>query len=270
MPTINHSSSTTPLVAVDIGNSRVKFGLFEPAPSTSAGLRELPFPSRMLELASNEDCLDQLGEWLAPHSPTAFAWWVGSVARPVASQIVNWLRLHEVDAITMLSASDLPLTVSLPRPDMVGIDRLLAAVAANRLRDPGRPAITVDLGTAVTVDLVSAEGAFLGGAILPGIGLSLRALHEFTDLLPLVEMAELADPPPALGRSTVEALHSGIYWGAVGGVRQLIGLLSTPGSAEPHVYVTGGAAPAVAGLLSQSAAYVPHLTLAGIALVAGH
>ena len=55
------------------------------------------------------------------------------------------------------------------------------------------------MGTAITVDLVSADGAFLGGAILPGIAMSARALHEFTDLLPLVDMAELAAPPPALG-----------------------------------------------------------------------
>ena len=57
----------------------------------------------------------------------------------------------------------------------------------------------VDVGSAITVDLVSADGAFLGGAILPGIAMSARALHEFTDLLPLVDMSELTAPPPALG-----------------------------------------------------------------------
>ena len=90
------------------------------------------------------------------------------------------------------------------------------------MRPPGRPAVVIDVGTAITVDLVSAEGAFLGGAILPGIAMSARALHEFTDLLPLVDMSELAAPPPALGDSTEAAMRSGLFWGAVGAVRQLI------------------------------------------------
>ena len=64
-----------------------------------------------------------------------------------------------------------------PWPDMVGIDRLVDAVAVNRLRDAKRSAAIVDVGTAITVDLVSANGAFLGGAILPGIAMAARALH---------------------------------------------------------------------------------------------
>ena len=125
-------------------------------------------------------------------------------------------------AITLLAAGDLPLEVRLERPDMVGIDRLVDAVAVNRLREPGRPAVIVDVGTAITVDLVSADGAFLGGAILPGIQMSARALHEFTDLLPLVDVSELTAPPPALGTATESAMESGLFWGAVGAIRQLI------------------------------------------------
>jgi type III pantothenate kinase len=126
------------------------------------------------------------------------------------------------------------------------------------------------MGTAVTVDLISPDGAFLGGAIMPGIGLSARALHEFTDLLPLLDMPELAEPPPALGTATLKALRSGIYWGAVGGVRQLIELLARQIEGSPQVYLTGGAAPAVAALLAESGQYVEHLTLAGIALTAAN
>jgi type III pantothenate kinase len=168
----------------------------------------------------------------------------------------------------MLTSGDLPLVIKLPRPDMVGVDRLLDAFAANQLRSPGRPAVVVDVGSAITVDLLDAEGAFLGGAILPGISMSARALHEFTDLLPLIDMAELAEPPPALGKATAAAMRSGLYWGAIGGVRQLVEQLTGDGSAE--VFLTGGAGTVVAKLLGQSAHYVPHLTLAGIALAAGN
>ena len=192
-------------------------------------------------------------------------WHIGSVNRPAASRLIDWLRDHRPDdEIMLLTSGDLPLAVKLPRPDMVGVDRLLDALAANRLRTPGRPAVVVDVGSAITVDLVDADGAFLGGAILPGIAMSARALHEFTDLLPQIDMAELAEPPPALGTATVAAMRSGLFWGAVGAVRQLVEQLT--GNRDAEVFLTGGAGPVVAQLMGTAARYVPHLTLAGIAL----
>ncbi len=84
----------------------------------------------------------------------------------------------------------------------------------------------IDVGSSVAVDLVSAEGAFEGGAILPGIAMSARALHDYTDLLPQIPMSELGVPPAALGTATIPALRSGLYWGAVGAMRELIARLS--------------------------------------------
>ena len=79
-------------------------------------------------------------------------------------------------------------------------------------------------------------------------------------------MDELTTPPPALGGSTAAAIRSGLFWGAVGAIRQLIGQLAPGG--DPQVFLTGGAGPAVAKLLGRSAQHVAHLTLAGIALTA--
>ena len=118
------------------------------------------------------------------------------------------------------------IAVGLEHPERVGLDRLAAAAAVNRLRSPDRGAIIVDTGSAVTVDLLSADGVFRGGAILPGIDMSARALHEFTDLLPLVSLNELSVPPPALGVSTVTAIRGGLFWGQVGAVRRGIELSS--------------------------------------------
>jgi type III pantothenate kinase len=257
------ASSIVPLVAVDVGNSRVKLGLF-----TSVEERPLPLPVSTLDISPQPDQLERIQEWLAPVSVAQPAWWIGSVQRDVAGRLVAWLRNEGVQRITMLSSGDLPLTVSLERPDKVGIDRLLDAVATNRLRAAGQPAIVVDLGTAITVDLISAEGAFLGGAIMPGIATSARAMHEFTDLLPLVEMPKLGEPPPPLGTGTSEAMQAGLFWGALGGVRELVERLSAGLSPRPQLFLSGGAAPSVARLLSDNAQYVPHLTLAGIALTA--
>jgi type III pantothenate kinase len=149
---------------------------------------------------------------------------------------------------------------------MAGIDRLVDAVAVNHLREPGRAAVIVDVGTAITVDLVAADGAFLGGSILPGLQMSARALHEFTDLLPLVDISEFSNPPLALGTSTEAAMRSGLFWGAVGSIRQLIDELGRDAGEPPQVFLTGGAGATVAQLLASSARYIVHLTLAGIAL----
>jgi type III pantothenate kinase len=128
--------------------------------------------------------------------------------------------------------------------------------------------VVVDLGSAVTVDLVSPSGAFSGGAILPGIAMSARALHAQTDLLPDIAMSDLREPPPALGASTEEAIRAGLYWGAVGAARELIARLTAGADHPPLVLLTGGAAPAVAKLLDADARYLPHLVLSGIAAAA--
>ena len=296
----------THFVAADVGNARIKLGLF--AGDCAAGL---PEPAQTLALVGDEPELDQIEPWLAGeecrrHTPCAvplpahgvcglqcadplpahgvcgIQWWLASVNRPAATRLIDWIKRHRpADRVTLLAAGDLPLEVRLERPDMVGIDRLVDAVAVNRIRKADRAAVIVDVGTAITVDLVSAGGAFLGGAILPGIQMAARAMHEFTDLLPLVDALDLSEPPPALGTATIPAMQSGLFWGTVGAIRQLIERLDkaatagrAPGwggssTATPtDVFLTGGAGAAVAELLGPEARYVPNLTLSGIALAA--
>ncbi|HEX4149825.1 MAG TPA: type III pantothenate kinase [Pirellulales bacterium] len=254
-----------PLIAVDVGNSRVKLGRFDEVQSAPG---RLPNPSAALDLGPEPAQFAGISAWLGDRAADDFRWYIGSVQRAVSSTLIDWLRAQGAGQITLLASFDLPLRATLPRPDMVGIDRLLGAVAVNHIREPGSPAIVVDLGTAITVDLVAADGGFAGGAILPGIGLSSRALHEFTDLLPQLDMQALAEPPAALGTDTIAAMRAGIYWGAVGGVRQLIELLGRQLAGPPQIFLTGGAAPAVAHLIAAEAQYQAHLVLSGIALAA--
>ena len=253
-----------PLIAVDVGNNRLKFGRF-----TAASAEQLPEPEATLHVAGEQPEFDRLDSWLSELPAGKASWWIGTVNRPTSTRLIDWLRGERPeDDITMLASGDLPLRVSLERADMVGIDRLLDAVAANRLRSTGRAAVVVDVGSAITVDLVSPDGVFSGGAILPGIAMSARAMHTFTDLLPLVDLSELAEPPPPLGTSTEPAMRSGLFWGAVGAIRELIGQLAKDSPDKPEIFLTGGAGPAVAKLLGPDAQHVPHLTLAGIALTA--
>ncbi len=253
--------SKFPLIAVDVGNSRVKFGVFEHPLS-----EVLPHPQRALA-ARLDQFEEEIPGWL-PNGPEHYHWSIASVNRPATVRLIKWLEEHRVSRIQLLTHADLPVQIDLPRADLVGLDRLANAVAVNQLRSANEPAIVVDLGTAMKVDLVSATGAFAGGAIMPGLSMSARALHEFTDLLPAIEVAESPEP---LGKSTLAAMSSGLYWGSVGAIHELIARLS-PGPTATQVFLTGGAAPKFVSVLGHEAQrppqFVPHLTLAGIALAA--
>lgn len=261
-------ASPFPLVAVDVGNSRIKCGLFSGAPDVAG--HELPKPERTLTIDPTQSGWIDLNDVCGEFGVGRVAWRIASVQRKTSATFIEKLRELGVENIALLTSRELPLEIALPQPDRVGIDRLLGAVAANRLRTAGQAAIVVHVGSAITVNLVAADGSFQGGAILPGIAMSARAMHQFTDLLPLVDMAALSEPPAPVGDATQAAMTSGLFWGAVGGIRQLIELYSRHVGGEPLVLLTGGAAPSVARLLGTTAHYDAHLVLSGIALAVAH
>lgn len=260
------------LIAADVGNSRIKLGLFDSGSTAKVpATNRLPTPIQSLILPTIDWELASLRQWMK-NVAAATQWWIASVNRPAAARLVESIR--SIDSATlprMLSHNDLPIAVAVKEPDKIGIDRVAAAAAANRVRDPARAAIVIHVGTAIVVDLVSGDGRFCGGAILPGIAMSARALDEFTDLLPRSAVQELGEPPPALGTSTLEAIHSGLYWGAIGAMRELVARLSdspAAAGAKTEVFLTGGAAPSVANQLGPEVRYIEHLVLSGIALAA--
>ncbi|HEY2828080.1 MAG TPA: type III pantothenate kinase, partial [Pirellulales bacterium] len=248
-------------------NSRIKLGLFAAPNEPDRGKEtKLPKPSRVISLPAMDWEEAALKQWLAD-VPKGSPFWIGSVNRPAATRLIDWIG--QTGPIRNLAHTDLPIRTTVDRPEHVGIDRLAGAVAANRLREPARPGIVVHVGSAITVNLVDATGTFCGGAILPGLEMSARALHEFTDMLPLVPLEESLTAPSAVGTSTPAAIYSGLYWGAVGAIRQLITQLSAPSASSANkadVFLTGGAAPAVADQLDPAVRYVEHLVLTGIAL----
>jgi type III pantothenate kinase len=254
-----------PIIAADVGNTRTKLGLFD-EPALKSGIAT---PSRSLAVPHRNWNDADLRSWTAD-LPTGAEVWIASVNREGADRLTNWFaNSHPTIRIRQLSQRDLPITVDLPNPQQVGIDRLAGAVAANHLRAPARAAITIHVGTAITVNQITPEGVFRGGAIAPGISISARALDQFTDLLPHIQIEELNEPTPALGTNTVDAMHSGLFWGAVGAMRELAERLSEPFDTKPDVFITGGAAPKVAKLVDAAAEHVEHLVLSGIALAAG-
>jgi type III pantothenate kinase len=248
-------SQARPLIALDVGNSRIKLGVFarplaEPLPQ--------PLDSRALGLNWTEE------ELSVPNGADAYDWTIASVNRPAAARLVEFLKRSGA-SVRELKHSDLAVAAEVERPDHVGLDRLANVLAVNRIRRPHQGAIIIDMGSCLTFNLVSPAGAFAGGAILPGLGMSARALDEFTDALPRVEVN---GPAPALGKNTVDSIRSGLYWGAVGAVRALVAKLSE-GSPDIEIFLTGGAGPlfeTVLGPAARPPQFLPHLTLAGIAL----
>jgi len=254
-----------PVIIADVGNTRVKLGEFELATAPSASA---PPPHPLRARAFELDWTDAELDAFLPREPAAYRWVIGSVNHPVADRLRAWLAARHVAPPRVLTHVEMPLAIDVEAPGKVGVDRLANAVAVNRLRAQDQGAIIVDLGTAIKVDMVSPEGAFAGGAILPGLAMAARAMHEFTHLLPLIQVTE---PPEPLGKSTDKAMRSGLYWGAVGAVRELVARLSAD-RAGMAVFLTGGAAPNLTPVLEQETQqppqFVPHLTLAGFALAA--
>ncbi len=133
---------------------------------------------------------------------------------------------------------DLGLSIQLDRPEEVGADRLVNAVAAHKYYKG--PLIVIDFGTATTFDVVDAAGNYCGGAIAPGINLSLEALHTAAAKLPRVAIGR---PKNVIGRATVPAMQSGIFWGYVSLIEGLVMRITEEFGEKMLVVATGGLAP---------------------------
>jgi type III pantothenate kinase len=158
------------------------------------------------------------------------------------------------------------LRVGLEKPDHVGVDRLLDAVAANSRRPPGVPAVVIDAGSAVTVDWIDAEGTFAGGAIMPGLRLMALALHEHTALLPVIDTPH--GEPAVPGAATPSAMAVGVFWSVAGGVSAILDAYRRHFDAAPAVFLTGGDGRALLDSLRQPVTYWPNMTLEGIRIAA--
>jgi type III pantothenate kinase len=251
------------LIAVDIGNSSTKLGWFGPEQIQAV----MPQPSMVQDFPTGRSPPDHIAAELGQQP---LRWRVASVNRAGQQALAQWVSANRPqDDLQVLSHRDLPIAVNVEHPERVGVDRLaaaLAAFAANAIRDPGRPVIVVDAGTAVTVDLVSSDGAFEGGAILAGFRMQTEALFQTADLLPLTHLAPQDEPPPVLGKDTEAAIRSGLFWGSVGAVRELVERMAEGRAPPPQVFVTGGDLRQLAAALGGQTRFVPHMVLAGIAI----
>jgi type III pantothenate kinase len=158
----------------------------------------------------------------------------------------------------------LGLKILIDRPDEVGADRLVNAVAAH-VRYPG-DLILVDFGTATTFDAVNADGDYRGGIIAPGVNLSVEALVRAAARLPRISVKR---PETVLGTTTITSRQSGVYWGYVGLIEGLVSRLADELGIAPTVVATGGLAALFAGATKVIHHIDPDLTLRGLVRIYG-
>lgn len=156
------------------------------------------------------------------------------------------------------------MSIQMERPDEVGADRLINALGAIQKVGKG-PAIVVDFGTATTFDVISKDGAYQGGVIAPGINLSLEALHRAAAKLPNIGISK---PTKVMGRTTIEAMQAGIYFGYLGLIERILLEIQAEIEQKATVIATGGLASLFAPATESIDMHEPDLTMEGLCLAA--
>jgi type III pantothenate kinase len=248
------------LLAIDIGNTTVALGVFQ----GKALVRDWKVRSEREKTADEYgvlmlELLRAAG--LNPASVEGVI--ISSVVPPLTPSFQSLSQnLFGLKALVVGPGLKTGLPILYENPAEVGADRVVASLAA--FEKYGGPAIVIDFGTATTFDAVSARGEYLGGAIAPGIQISAEALYLRTAKLPRIEVAK---PKKAIGKTTVASMQSGIYFGYIGLVNNIIGEISRELGSDPQIVVTGGFAAHLGPEIRVSHHQEPHLVLEGLRLI---
>jgi type III pantothenate kinase len=245
------------LLTVDVGNTNIVLGLFD---------GEHLFESYRLRTDARvtADELALLFHGLLVKHPEPDGIAVCSTVPQVLDQLRLMVERYYPDAATVVVGPGVKTGVPLlyDNPKEVGPDRVVNTLAAHTLY--GGPAIVVDFGTSTNFDVVSEKGEFLGGALAPGVEISVDALAARAARLFKVELVE---PRSVIGKTTVEALQSGLVYGFASQVDGMVERISKELGADPVVIATGGLSHLMPGLCESIHHHEPDLTLIGLRLV---
>lgn len=248
------------LLVIDIGNSNVVMGLYEGDLlryhwrfSTDRNKTEDEYGMLVKSL------FDSVGLGLGEVSGIIISSVVPPLNDTIDRMCVKYLKRK---ALIVGPGIKTGLNIKSEYPREVGSDRIVNAVAA--IHYYGTPSIVVDFGTATTFCYVDERGQYWGGAIAPGIGISTEALFSRADKLPRIEIVK---PASVVGRNTITAMQSGIYYGFVGQVEGIVRRIITEFDTEPTVVATGGLASIVANETECIQVVDPILTLKGLRLI---
>jgi type III pantothenate kinase len=249
------------ILSIDIGNSNIVIGVYDPARTEATPLASWRLATDRQRTEDEyrlvlRQLLDEARINITDLDDAALC----SVVAPLTEV---WVRLLTAllgkAPLVVRYGLTLGIDVAVNRPEVIGTDRLVDAVAAYHRVDGA--VIVVDFGTATTFNVINSQGIFLGGAIAPGLGTVTRALIERASALPAVE---LTAPAQAIGRDTIPAIQSGLVYGYVGLVEGLLRRLCAELEEPATVLATGGLGGVIAPLTDAIHAYDPWLTLAGI------
>lgn len=253
------------LIAIDVGNTNIVFAVFDDGGDICGEWRI----QTMTEMSSEE-----LSDWLDRKLKSADID-VGKITEAIIATVVPDMLpqlkslcndfIHVKPIVVGEDGVKLDVEVLVDNPNEVGADRLVNAVAA---RVYGPPLIVVDFGTATTFDVIDENGNYAGGVIAPGINLSLTALHSAAAKLPEVQVVK---PEKVIGKATVPAMQSGIYWGYVSMVEGIVKRIKVEfDKNDMKVIATGG----LAHLFSEGTDVIKKvdsaLTLNGLYQIARH
>lgn len=249
------------LLTIDVGNTNTVLGVFDS--------KTLVRSWRVKTDARNtsDELWLQFGSLVSQYEITGLAVCstVPSTLRELRTMINGYFPEIRTTIVEPGIKTGVPLLVDNPKE--IGADRIVNTLAAHTLY-PNGPAIVVDFGTSTNLDVVSDKGEFLGGALAPGIEISIDALAARAAQLRKVELVR---PRSVIGKNTVEALQSGAIYGFAGQVDGLVNRitaelkLSYPQA--PAVIATGGLAPLVLGISETISHHEPDLTLIGLRLI---
>lgn len=249
------------LLATDVGNTQTHIGIFD-RDRIVAGWRI----STEARRTADELALI-IQEFLTLEGLSFSRQVTGVVIASVVPSLTASLRemvdrYFHFDPVVVEPGVRTGMPVLTDNPREVGADRIVNAVAAFALH--GGPSIVIDFGTATTFDAVSARGEYLGGAIAPGIEVSAEALWR---VAAQIQRIELVQPRSIVGKSTAEAVRSGVVMGAAAMVEGMVERMQKELGGEAAVVATGGLAPLVLGECTVSMQHEPNLTLVGLRLI---
>lgn len=248
------------LLVVDIGNTNTVLGLYREEELLRSWRLQTDRGRTADEWALALQGVLALGGWRFADIEGVV---IASVVPPVL-QAIETLCRETLGVAPCVVGPDtrtgMPVLYDNPRE--VGADRIVNAVAAYARRQ--RSLIVVDFGTATTFDAVSAQGAYLGGAIAPGVGLCAEALWQRASKLPRVE---IACPPQIVAKNTIHSMQAGVFFGYVGLVDGIVGRMQAELRDEPLVLATGGLAGLIAPHSSTIDEVAPDLTLDGLRII---
>lgn len=243
------------ILGIDIGNTTVEFGFIKNAEN----IKSYKLKSDHFKTA-DDWLLDIQQILLMEKNPEISDFVISSVVPIIEKKLIESLeRLSGKKPLIIGKDLKIPMKINYKNPQEIGTDRLVNAFAT--IKKYGFPAVVVDFGTAVTFDVISKEGSYEGGAIFPGIDASLNALFTKTAKLPSVSFEK---PPSIIGKTTVESIQSGVFFGYISLVEGLIKKINDFYGCSHILVITGGGGKLIQEGIATQNIYDRYLSMEGI------